>query len=388
MKITAVRTFIVPAQVTGDAWCRGKAWVLVKVETDGGISGWGEAYALHDRERSTAALVHELARYVDGMEPFRIKYFTTMAYEHFSEFQGGIDFFAAVSGIEIALWDIVGKALGVPVNKLLGGPCRDRVSVYANCWSHRARSAEELASYATAQVELGFRAVKIYPFCYSDDVDEGITRLVAVREALGSNIDILVDAWRVADIASIGKVSDALRRCGVEWFEDPIAPDNTELLAEIRQIARLPIVTGESFCTKREFRPLLEQRSVDILNPDITCCGILEIKEIAAMAEPYCASVAIHNYNTMAIGLAASLQVASVIPNFARIEFFNRFVEPSKLFSSHSYAVGDDGCIALGNEPGLGVSIDETVLRSFKFEPGLIRKWPQEILKALDFNRG
>ncbi len=379
MKITDVRTFIVPAQITGDAWCMGKAWILVKVETDAGVTGWGEAHALHDREQSTALLVQELARYVDGMDPFRIKYFTTMAYEHFSEFQGGINFFAAVSGIEIALWDIVGKALGVPIHKLIGGPCRDRINVYANCWSHRARSANELASYATAQVALGFRAVKIYPFLYSDNIDDGIARLVAVREALGGDIDILVDAWRVGDISSIGKVSDALRRCGVEWFEDPIVPDNTKLLAEIRQIARLPIVTGESFCTKREFKPLLEQRAVDILNPDITCCGILEIKEIAAMAEPYGTSVAIHNYNTMAIGLAAGLQVASVIPKFARVEIFNRFVEPSMLFSGHSYQVVDDGCIALGYEPGLGVSIDESVLQSFKYEPGPVRQWPHEI---------
>ncbi|MCP5075526.1 MAG: mandelate racemase/muconate lactonizing enzyme family protein [Rhodobacteraceae bacterium] len=379
MKITAVSTFIVPASITGDAWCRGKAWILVKVETDAGITGWGEAYALHDREQSTAMLVQELARYVDAMDPFRIKYFTTMAYERFSEFQGGIDFFAAVSGIEIALWDIVGKSLGVPVHKLLGGPCRDRIGVYANCWSHRARTAEELANYAAGQVALGFRSVKVYPFLYSDNVDEGIGRLEAVREALGGDVEILVDAWRVADLANIGKMSDALRRCGVEWFEDPIAPDNTRLLAEIRQIAGLPIVTGESFCSKKEFGPLLEQRAADILNPDITCCGILEIKEIAAMAEPYRARVAIHNYNSMAIGLAASLQVASVIPNFARVEFFNRFVEPSKLFSRHHYTVGDDGCIALGSEPGLGVSIDETVLQGFEFEPGPVRPWPQEI---------
>ncbi|MCP5088710.1 MAG: mandelate racemase/muconate lactonizing enzyme family protein [Rhodobacteraceae bacterium] len=379
MKITAVRTFIVPAQITSDEWCRGKAWILTKVETDAGITGWGEAYALHDRERSTAMLVDELARYVEGMDPFRIKYFTTVAYQHFSEFQGGIDFFAAVSGIEIALWDIVGKALGVPVHKLIGGPCRDRISVYANCWSDRARSADELASYAASQVALGFKKVKIYPFLYSDNVDQGITRLEAVREALGGGIDILVDAWRVADIASIDKMSDALRRCGVQWFEDPIAPDNIELLAEIRQITRLPIVTGESLCAKREFKPVLESHAADVLNPDITCCGILEIKEIAAMAEPYGAGVAIHNYNTMAVGLAASLQVASVMPNFLCVEFFNRFVEPSKLFSSHSYTLGDDGCIALGHEPGLGVSIDEMALQSFEFEPGPARQWPPEI---------
>ncbi|MBL6931467.1 MAG: mandelate racemase/muconate lactonizing enzyme family protein [Rhodospirillales bacterium] len=379
MKITGVKTYVVPQHVSSDDWCNGKAFVFVKVETDAGITGWGEAYAPHDRELSTAQLVHELARYVDGMDPFRIKYFTTMAYEQFAECQGGIDFFAAVSGIEIALWDIVGKALNVPVHKLLGGTCRNRINIYANCWSHEERSAEQLANYATQQVALGFKAIKIYPFLYTDDVNVGIARLRAVREALGDKIDILVDAWRVADIGNITKVSDALRQCGVEWFEDPIALDNIELLANIRQMARLPIVTGETICRKQDFRLLLEGRAADILNPDISCCGILEIKEIAAMAEPYFVKVAIHNYNSMAIGLGASLQVAAVIPNFARVEYFHRFVEASMQFSSHSFTVDDEGCIDLGNEPGLGVSIDETVLQNMNYSPAQSRPWPAEI---------
>ena len=379
MQITAVKTYIVPPEVSTDDWCLGKAWVLVKVETDSGISGWGEVYAPHDREQSSAQLVRELARYVEGMDPFRIKYFTTLAYEHFAECQGGISLFSAVSGIEIALWDIVGKALNVPVHQLLGGHCRDRISVYANCWSHQVRSAEQLADYAVQQVSLGFKAVKIYPFLYTRDVDEGIARLNAVREALGGTVDILVDAWRVADIGNISKVSDALRKCGVQWFEDPIALDNIELLADIRRMARLPIVAGETICTKREFRLLLEKQAVDILNPDIACCGILEIKEIAAMAEPYFVKVALHNYNSMSIGLAASMQVAAIIPNFARVEYFSRFAAPSRRFASHSYALEEDGCIALGNEPGLGVVIDEAALQKLDYRTGPLRKWPDNI---------
>ncbi len=379
MKITSVETFIVPSHVTDDEWCRGKAWIMVKVKTDCGIIGWGEAYVLHDCEHSTVQLIHQLARYIDGMDPFRIKYFTTLAYKHFSEFYGGIEFFSAMSGIEIALWDIVGKALEVPVHNLLGGACRNRIRVYANCWSHKERSAEQIATYALQQVALGFKAVKIYPFLYSNDIDEGIARLGAVREALGSDIDILVDAWRVADLANIEKISQALHQYGVTWFEDPIAIDNIELLSDIRRMVRLPIVTGETICTKKEFRPLLEKHAADILNPDITCCGILEIKEIAAMAEPYYARVAVHNYNSMAVGLAASLQAAAVIPNFAYVEYFNRFLKPSRLFSTHSFDVADDGCIMLGKEPGLGVSIDETALSNFEDKPGPIRQWPREI---------
>lgn len=379
MKVTGIKTYIVPQEVSADDWCKGKAWVLVKVETDSGISGWGEVYSPHDGELSSAQLVHELAPYVEGLDPFRIKYFTTQAYEQFAEFQGGIRLFAAISGIEIALWDIVGKALNVPVHNLLGGGCRDRIQVYANCWSHQSRSAEQLADYARQQVALGFKAVKIYPFLYTQDVNEGIARLQAVRESIGDSVELLVDAWRVADIGNISKVSDALRQCGVQWFEDPIALDNIDLLADIRRMARLPIVAGETICTKREFRLLLEKQAVDILNPDIACCGILEIKEIAAMAEPYFVKVALHNYNSMSIGLAASLQVASLIPNLARVEYFSRFAAPSKRFASHTYAIEEDGCIALGNEPGLGVAIDEAALQAFEYRAGPFRPWPQNL---------
>ena len=379
MKVHSLETFIIPAHINTDNWCRGKAWVLVKIKTECGIIGWGEAYVLHDCELSTVNLIHQLARYIDGLDPRRIKYFTTLAYQNFSEYHGGIEFFSAVSGIEIALWDIVGKALNTPVYNLLGGQCRQCIKVYANCWSHEERSTEQLVTYAQQQVALGFKAVKIYPFLYNDNVNKGIERLSAVRQALGDNIDILVDAWRVASPTNIDKISQALKHCNVTWFEDPIAVDNIELLAHIRQIARLPIVTGETICTKKEFRPLLEKQAVDILNPDITCCGILEIKELAAMAEPYYAKVAIHNYNSMAIALAASVQVAAVIPNFTYVEYFHRFVQASQLFAKHSFDVTEDGYIEINEEAGLGVSIDETALSQFEYQPSSLRTWPKEI---------
>ncbi len=380
MKVSSIKTYIVPESISTSDWCKGNAWVLVKVETDADIVGWGESYVLHDRERSIVQLIEELSRYVIGLDPFQIKRFTNLAYSKFSEYRGGAGYFSAVSGIEIAMWDIVGKALDTPVHKLLGGSCRDRIKVYANCWSHIPQTAEELANHAAGHVAAGFKAVKIYPFLYSDDVNEGIARLDAVYEAVNCKAEILVDAWCVANISNLSAISDALRRCKVKWFEDPVTPDDPELLAEIRYAAGVPIVTGETICTKKGFKPLLERRAADVLNPEITSCGILEIKEIAAMAEPYSVEVAIHNYNSNAVGLAAGLQVASMIPNFAMLEFFDRFVEPSKLFSKHAYVVEEDGCIALSNQSGLGVSIDEDVLKNFDYMPGPYRQWPANTL--------
>ncbi len=363
MKVTGVRTYLAPAALSGDDWCRGRDFVLVKVETDAGIDGWGEACSgLHECEPDLVRMIGQIGAHADGLDPFRIKYFTSTARENFAGTRRGASFHAALSGIEIALWDIVGKALGAPVHRLLGGPVRDRVSVYANCWSDVQRSAEELAAYAEGQVEKGFRAVKIYPFLYSGDIAEGAHRLAAVRETLGPDIEILVDAWMRMDGRDTVAVADILRRYGVRWVEDPISPENNvAALAEIRRLARLPIVSGETLSTKHAFRPLLEQGAADILHPDITRCGgLLELKEIADMADLFSARVAIHNYNSMGVGLAASLQVAALIPNLVKVEHFPRFVAPSRLFSCHRYAIGEDGRIGLTNEPGLGVEVDES----------------------------
>ena len=362
MKVTAIKTYFAPSALSSDDWCRGSDFVLVKVETDAGIDGWGEAFSgLHECDPDLIRSIAQVGAHADGLDPFRIKYFTATVRERFADTRRGAYFHAAVSAIEIALWDIVGKALGAPVHRLMGGHVRDRISVYANCWSHIQRSPEELAAYARRQVDKGFRAVKVYPFLYSGGIAEGARRLAAVRETLGPDIEILVDAWMKMDGEDITAVADILRRYGVRWFEDPISPvNNVPALAEIRRLARLPIVSGENLSTKHAFLPLLEQGAADILHPDPTLCGgLLELKEISVMAELFSARVAIHNYNSMGVGLAASLQIAAVIPNLVKLEHFPRFVAPSRLFSRHGHALGEDGCIGLSAEPGLGVEVDE-----------------------------
>jgi galactonate dehydratase len=364
MKVVGIEAFVVPSAVSNDDWCRGKDFVLVKVKTDAAINGWGEAYSgLHDCEPGLLSLIGQVGRYADGLDPFRVKRFLITVYAHFEEAQRSKAFFAAVSAIEIALWDIAGKALGVPVHRLLGGTLRDRIEVYANCWSHRSRSVEELVAYAKSQVEKGYGSIKVYPFLYMEDIDAGAIRLAALREALGPGIDILVDAWMLVDIKDTVEIADTLRRNGVWWFEDPVAPDDVEKLAEINQTAQLTIVSGENLCTKSAFRVLLERGAADILHPDTTLCGgILEVKEISVLAELFSVRVAIHNYNSMGVGLAASLQIAALIPNLVKVEHFPRFVAPSAKFTQHVYEIEGDGCIGLSEAPGLGVEVDETAL--------------------------
>ncbi|MFP6731535.1 MAG: mandelate racemase/muconate lactonizing enzyme family protein [Alphaproteobacteria bacterium] len=371
MKITAVKTYIVPSEISATSWGRGAAWVLVKLETDAGIVGWGQAYTSHEREYAMTLEVKKLSRSMDGMDPFCIKHFVTSAHDSIGDPQDGLEISSAAAGIEIALWDIVGKALETPVHRLLGGPCRDRIDVYANCWSDESRSPDQLASFAAQQVETGFKAVKLYPFLYGNSVDDGIACLRAVRDAVGPDVSIFVDMWERMRPEDLPRIIAALHAHKVPWFEDPANANDVDSLARIRAQSKLPVVTGETLYSKQEFLRLLDHKAADILNPDITRCGILGTKEIAAIAEPFPATVSVHNNNTMTIGLAAAMQAAAVIPNFALVEHFPRFVEGSNSFSSFPCKLDEDGCIPLSHEPGIGVEVDDAAVAAMEYKPDL-----------------
>jgi galactonate dehydratase len=369
MKVTAVKTFLVHPGV-------GKNWLFVKLETDEGIHGWGEAYTQSDRDTAIEAHIHQLARYVVGWSPFEIKRFTHMAYEDWATKRGGIDFFCAVSGIEQALWDLAGKALDQPVYNLLGGPCRDRIRVYANGWTAGARTPEELGERARDVVKRGFTALKFDPFpgpwrLYVTREEElsAIEKVRAVREAVGPTVDILVEVHRrLAPMHAI-RVAHAMEAYRPFWYEEPVPRENLEALAEVRRGIRIPVVTGECIYTKAGFRPVFEARAADIINPDVcNTGGILELKEIAAMAEPHFVAVAPHNYNSTTIGLAASVHASAVMPNFLILEYFLSFEAMGREVAVEPLRV-EDGVIRLPTAPGLGVELKEEALTRHPYQP-------------------
>jgi galactonate dehydratase len=368
MKITKIKTFIVHPGV-------GKNWLFVKVETDEGIHGWGEAYTQADRDTVIEAHIHKMTRYLLGWNPFEIKRFTHMAYEDWATKRGGMDFFCAVSGIEQALWDIVGKTLNQPVYNLLGGPCRDRIRVYANGWTARAKTPQELGDRARDVVKKGFTALKFDPFSgpwrlyiRREEELQAIENLKAVREAVGPDVDILVEVHRrLAPMHAI-RVAHAMEAYRPFWYEEPVPRENLEALAEVRRGINIPVVTGECIYTKAGFRKVFEKRAADIINPDVcNTGGILELKEIAAMAEPHYVAVSPHNYNSTTIGLAASVQAAAVMTNFLILEYFVSFeamgfevaVEPLRV---------EKGVIRLPKTPGLGVELKEKALAQYQYK--------------------
>ena len=369
MKITAVKTYIVPSDLSRTYWGPGAPWVLVKLETDIGIVGWGQAYTFRERERAIALAVQQLSPALDGMDPFCIKHFMTKALDSITGPAGSNETAAAAAGVEIALWDIVGKALNAPVHRLLGGPCRERIGVYANCWSDVLRSPDELASFAAKQVERGFKAVKVYPFLYGNSVEDGSACIGAVRDAVGPEVSVFVDMWYRMREQDLPQIIDVLHRHQVTWFEDPADATDVEALARIRSQSSLPVISGETLYLKQDFRRLLEHKAAHTLNPDITLCGILGTTEIAAMADAFCVTVSVHNNNTMTIGLAAAMQAAAVIPNVMLVEYFPRLVKGSNVFSSFEAELDDDGCIALSHDPGIGVSVDEAMVEAMEYRP-------------------
>ena len=364
MKVSRVAPFL--ADLGG-----AKNLLFVKVETDGGPHGWGECYTQADRDRSIVAIVDALGRYLVGRDAAHITHFVHMAYNDFAAKRGAMDFWSAVSGIEQALWDIAGKRHGVPVHTLLGGPCRERVRVYANGWYPHGTPAD-YAAQAKATVGRGFTALKFDPFpgpwrthITREAEEQAIATVAAVREAVGPDVDLLIEVHRrLAPMHAI-RIARALERFRPFWYEEPVSSTNLEALAECRRQIAIPIVTGEELYTRAEFRRVFELRAADIVNPDVcNCGGILELRAIAQMAEPSLVTVSPHNYNSTTIGLAATVQIAAAIPNFLITEYFVNFEARGGEIARPACEVRD-GFIAVPQGPGLGIDLDEAALARF-----------------------
>jgi galactonate dehydratase len=365
MKVTEVRTWLVQPP-------RGKVCLFLKLETDRGVHGWGEAYTLTGREPALERMVQDLGSYLIDRDPFQIKHFTHVMWRDVSIKRGGFDFYCALSGLELALWDVVGKAVGQPVYNLLGGPCRNRIRVYG-----QPSGEGSLAERAARTVERGYDALKFDPFpgpwqmLVDREVEEtAVERVRSVREAVGPKVDVLVEVHRrLAPMHAI-RVANEMAPYRPFWFEEPTPAENLDATAEVRRRITLPVVAGEALYTKAEFRHCFEKAAADIVNPDVcNVGGLLELKEIGAMAEPYCVAVAPHGNNSTTVGLAASLQAAAVMPNFLIMEYPLGWEPTGNEIAREPLRV-ENGAIALPEAPGLGLELDEAALERFPYRGG------------------
>ena len=374
MKITAVKPYTVHP-----GW--RKNLIFVKVETDAGIHGWGEAYSQYDRDRAVMAQLEELGKYALGRDPFNIKHFTQIAFDDYAARRGSLELFCAISGIEQAMWDIAGKACGQPVYNLLGGRCRDRIRVYANGWSYQLKEPADYARAAEKVVGQGFTALKFDPlpapwrsWIPKEQEARAVAVTKAIRDAVGPGVDLLIDQHRRLAPMHAVRLDQRLAEFDLYWMEEPNVAENPEALAEVRRATGLPIVIGEATYAKAGFRPLLEARAADILNPDVACVGgILELKEIAAMAEPFLVAMSPHNYNSTVVALASTVHASATMPNFIITEYFLPFVEFGDRISRNQLKP-KNGYIELPTAPGLGIDLDEGAVRASPGKPYPTRK--------------
>ncbi len=343
LRITRLETFLVKPR-----------WLFLKVHTNAGIVGLGEPL-LEGRAKTCATAVEELAPYLVGKDPRRVVHHWQAIYRH-AFYRGGPILTSALSGVDQALWDIKGKALGVPVYELLGGPTRDRVRVYLHAGSPesiRAGIARGFTAFKTGPAKR--RAARIVET--KGFVERLAERFAELRDAAGPENDVAIDFHGAVPPATAKLLIKALEPHQPLFVEEPVQCQNVDVLADVARGTFLPIATGERIFTKWGFREILEKRAAAILQPDLCHAGgITEVRLIAGMAEAYYTAIAPHN-PMGPISLAAGLQVAASIPNF----FCQEQVTLGEEYIKRPFQV-ENGYVPIPTGPGLGIELDEEAL--------------------------
>lgn len=361
MKINKITPYLVAAKPSSDGWSRGQIVIFVKLETDTGLVGWGEAYALNNRQlaiRETILSLGEALKQMDDATPrgFLHRIAKPMASKH-----PGIDYACAVSALEIALWDLLGKSTGLPLHALLGGALVDKVPVYANAWDEQVQSPQAVADRCAMMRSQGYRAVKIYPLRRATLAEaEACVRLT--REAVGPDTDILLDFAIQEDRRQAQRAALLFEPYNPYWIEEPVAGDDLASMAEFRAATVSRVTTGERQAGLRHFQNVLTARAADVLNPDIAGAGgILEILEIGAMADAHGVKISPHSWNSTTVAFVAMLHVCAVMRNATYAELYYDYLELGAQFARCDYVI-ESGHASLPQRPGLGVEMNEEAL--------------------------
>lgn len=367
-------------------------WIFIKISTDEGIEGWGEMIS-GGKTETVVEGAYEMGNRLIGRNPFEIeRIFQEL---HRSFFRGGPINGTIVSGIEIALWDIKGKALGVPVYELLGGAARGRIKVYS--WIGGDRP-DEVVSQVQDRFDRGFTAVKMNAteeLHYIDSykkINQVVERVAAIREKFKYDMDIGIDFHGRVHKPMAKVLAKALEEYHPMFLEEVVLPENEECFKEISNLVSTPLATGERLYTRWQFKNIFKQGAIDIIQPDVSLCGgILETRKIAAMAEAYDMAVAPHApYGPLA--LAATLQVDTCTPNVFIQEqslgiHYNQGYDLLDFVNNKEIFQYKDGFLDIPTKPGLGIEMDEDKVKevakeglnwnipSWKHYDGTIAEW-------------
>ncbi|MDX3854452.1 mandelate racemase/muconate lactonizing enzyme family protein [Streptomyces sp. AK02-01A] len=376
MRITGITTHVV-----GTPW-RNLTYVLV--HTDEGLTGVGETRML-GRTDALLGYLHEAeANHIAGSDPFAVEDLVRrMKYGDFG--RAGEIVMSGIAVVEMACWDIKGKALGVPVWQLLGGKVTDRVKAYANGWYTTERTPDAYHKAAEAVVERGYRALKIDPFGTGHfELDraasnDAVALIEAVRDAIGPDTELMLEMHGRFSPATAVRLARELAPYAPAWLEEPVPPENLKALRKVADKVELPIATGERIHDRIEFRELFESGAADIIQPDVGHIGgILEARKLAATAETHYTLIAPHNVGGSVL-TAASLQLAACTPNFKILEHFNDFAdaEIKKVVRGAPRVDPATGCFEVSHAPGLGVEFDAEAAAEFPQQQARFDLWAE-----------
>lgn len=363
MKVTAIKTFVCHAYRTN--------WVFVKVMTDSGLYGVGEA-TLEYREPTVVQAIMELERYLVGKDPHNIEAFWHDTCRD-AYWRGGVVLMSALAGVEMALWDIKGKDLGVPVYKLLGGKVRDSVKCYANGWFAGAKTPEEFAGKAKIAVENGFSGLKWDPFgkAYLNidpkSLNDALDCVAAVKDAVGDKVHLIIEGHGRFNVPTAVRIGNALEKFGILWFEEPIPPDDKKGIAWVRSKIATPVSGGERLYSRFEYADYLRMECADFWQPDVSHAGgIMEVRKIASMAEAHYIPVCPHNPSGP-VANAATLQLAACTPNFYLLETMSSDI-PWRADVSTERVKFENSEMFIPDLPGLGIDINEEEIAKHPYE--------------------
>ncbi|MGW2057803.1 mandelate racemase/muconate lactonizing enzyme family protein [Streptomyces sp. NPDC001840] len=376
MRITGISTHVV-----GTPW-RNLTYVLV--HTDEGLTGVGETRMLGRTDALIGYLREADANHLRGSDPFAVEDLARrMKYGDYG--RAGEIVMSGIAVVEMACWDIKGKALGVPVWQLLGGRVTDRVKAYANGWYTTERTPEAYHRAAQAVVARGYRALKIDPFGTGHfELDraasnEAVALIEAVRDAIGPDAELMLEMHGRFSPSTAVRLARELAPYQPAWLEEPVPPENLKALSKVAEKVDLPIATGERIHDRIEFRELFESQAADIIQPDVGHIGgILEARKLAATAETHYVLVAPHNVGGSVL-TAASLQLAACTPNFKILEHFNDFAdaEIKKVVTGAPEVDPATGCFAVPDGPGLGVEFDAEAAAEFPQRQARFDLWAE-----------
>ncbi|WP_164821710.1 mandelate racemase/muconate lactonizing enzyme family protein [Paenibacillus koleovorans] len=364
MKITDVKTFIV-----GNQW---KNWVFTKVETDEGIYGIGEA-TLNGLAKTVEAAIHELKRFVIGRDPFDVENHTLRLFRDVYSDGGQIQG-AALAGIEYACWDIMGKAVGQPVYKLIGGKCHDRLRVYANGWYRGERTPDNFYEKAKLVVAKGYTALKFDPFGAAwraverSDFALALSCIEAVREAVGPEVDILIEGHNRFSVHTALQFADAMARYEPTWFEAPVPPQLISSMIEVAKRSPVPVACGEDYYCREQFAELLKHDAVHIIQLEPQFLGLTTAKQVCAMTHAHNGVTAPHSAQGPLCSIACA-HLNTATPNFFIHEIFEDFNADwtRNILTNHVKVV--EGYIELGDAPGWGTDLNLEVMAQHPYNP-------------------